>query len=426
MLNINFINTSKIDFDEDIYKSAKDLDKWVSIIKKLTKNVYTFQMSDLKIKQILQDDGNSWKVYVFVKAIENNEVGQGILTQSIVIYRLMASEKSYQIYNLYQIGAVQPKSDSDKDIDKFIDNLKSTILKSMTEITKSSKKRMIFYENIRESNVLYQVYDDMESDSEKDNLIVKMIENGNYRDGENKVLILMRFKGEQKMKVFDELETPSDFSKLIKTPAIRTPYTTKVTKPIFENADYKIYDSIPYGSLSEITKLHNDNMIKQREDSYFRKIIDKNKSVFLVARNNEGEVVGYILTRPQYSPLVTKGLFNTMNFVGIVVSPKIRGQGLGRKLIQLMEKRVVQMNQFEYIYGHVRFSNKSAKRLYQKMGYSLFPIGRYKDTNEIKYRLFKRLKRPNISRTVKEYRKEILIGFSLMLGHEIIHLLRKY
>ena len=84
------------------------------------------------------------------------------------------------------------------------------------------------------------------------------------------------------------------------------------------------------------------------------------------------------------------------------------------------------MNQFEYIYGHVRFSNKSAKRLYQKMGYSLFPIGRYKDTNEIKYRLFKRLKRPNISRTVKEYRKEILIGFSLMLGHEIIHLLRKY
>ena len=37
------------------------------------------------------------------------------------------------------------------------------------------------------------------------------------------------------------------------------------------------------------------------------------------------------------------------------------------------------------------------------MGDSLMPIGRYKDTKEIKYRLFKRLKRPDIGRHLSEF-----------------------
>ena len=141
-----------------------------------------------------------------------------------------------------------------------------------------------------------------------------------------------------------------------------------VSKPIFEGDGYKIYDTISYGSVSEIMDLHNENMTKQRDSEYFRKIINKPKSIMMVAKDDNGKVVGYILTRPQYSPLLrnSKGLYNTMNFVGIVVSPKLRGKGIAQKLIDLMEERVEEMNQFEYIFGHVRFSNKSAQRVYRK------------------------------------------------------------
>ena len=428
MLNVNFINTGKIDFDGDIYKDDKDLNNWVELIKTLTGNIYSFEMKDYKIREILKDDGKLWKVYAFAKAIENKQGDKGIVTQSIVIYKLIASEKGYQIYNIYQIGTVAPKSDSDEVLNKFLEKIQQAIISSMLEIKESSKKRIIFYENIRESNVLYKVYDDMETDSEKDNLIVKMIENGTYKDGETKILVLMRFKGKKKFKIFDEIEKAADFSKLIKTTPLRTTYTTMVTKPIFEGDGYKIYDTLNYAGVSELVKLHNDNMTKQRDEEYFRKILNKSKSIILVAKDDNGKVVGYILTRPEYSPFLrnSKGLYNTMNFVGIVVSPKMRGKGVAQKLISLMEERVKEMNQFEYIFGHVRFSNKSAQRLYRKLGYSLFPVGRYKDTKEIKYRLFKRFKRPDIGRHFNEFRKELIIGFVLVLGHEIIHQIRDY
>ena len=428
MLNVNFINTGKIDFDGDIYKDDKDLNNWVELIKTLTGNIYSFEMTDYKIREILKDDGKLWKVYAFAKAIENKKGDKGIVTQSVVIYKLISSEKGYQIYNIYQIGTVAPKSDSDKALNKFLEKIQQAILSSMLEIKESSKKRIIFYENIRESNVLYKVYDDMETDSEKENLIVKMVENGTYKDGETKILVLMRFKGKKKFKIFDEIEKAADFSKLIKTTPIRTAYTTMVTKPIFEGDGYKIYDTLNYAGVSELVKLHNDNMTKQRDEEYFRKILNKSKSIILIVKDDKGEIVGYILTRPEYSPLLrnSKGLYNTMNFVGIVVSPKMRGKGVAQKLIGLMEERVKEMNQFEYIFGHVRFSNKSAQRLYRKLGYSLFPVGRYKDTKEIKYRLFKRLKRPDIGRHFNEFRKEIIIGFVLVVGHEIIHQIRDY
>ena len=77
MLNVNFINTGEIDFDGDIYKDDKDLNNWVQLIKTLTGNIYSFQMADFKIREILKDDGKLWKVYAFSKAIENKDGEKG-------------------------------------------------------------------------------------------------------------------------------------------------------------------------------------------------------------------------------------------------------------------------------------------------------------------------------------------------------------
>ena len=417
VLNVNFINTGKSSESNKKYRLDRaSLNEFSSIIKELTSNIYSYQMTDLKISEILNDNGKKWKVYAFGDLKKNGVMG----IESIIIYRLILSEKTYEIYNLYQIGSKLPKTDSIEDVEKFMKDLNNTIVDSMKELNLENKKRKIFYENIRESNILYNVYEGMES------VKVKRFQNGLYKDGESKILILMRLIEKKKFKIFDDLNNVGDIDKLIKKgkPQTKSFYVDK--KPVFENDDYKIYDELKYLDTAELVELHNNNMIKQREPSYFKKIIDNNKSVFLVAKDNKGKIVGYILTRPEYSPFIDSGLYNVMNFVGIVVSPNMRGKGLGRKLINMMEERVKKMNQFEYIYGHVRFSNKSAKRLYKKMGYSLFPIGRYKDTKEIKYRLFKRLKGPDFSRGLKTHRKEIIVGLTLLLGHELIHLIREY
>ena len=423
VLNVNFINTGKSSESNKEYRLDRaSLNEFSSLIKELTSNIYSYQMTDSKIREILNDNGKKWKVYAFGDLKKNGVMG----IESIVIYRLILSEKTYEIYNLYQIGSKLPKTDSIANVEKFMKDLNNTIVDSMKELNIENKKRKIFYENIRESNILYNVYDNIQSENKKEIVKVKRFKNGMYKDGESKILILMRLMGKKKFKIFDDLNSVGDIEELLKkgNPQTKSFYVDK--KPVFENGDYKIYDELKYLDIAELVELHNDNMIKQRESSYFKKIIDKNKSVFLVAKDNKGKIVGYILTRPEYSPFIDSGLYNVMNFVGIVVSPSMRGKGLGRKLINMMEERVKKMNQFEYIYGHVRFSNKSAKRLYKKMGYSLFPIGRYKDTKEIKYRLFKRLKRPDFSRSLKTHKKEIMVGLSLLLGHELIHLIREY
>lgn len=423
VLNVNFINTGKSSESNKEYRLDRaSLNEFSSLIKELTSNIYSYQMTDSKIREILNDNGKKWKVYAFGDLKKNGVMG----IESIVIYRLILSEKTYEIYNLYQIGSKLPKTDSIANVEKFMNDLNNTIVDSMKELNIENKKRKIFYENIRESNILYNVYDNIQSENKKEIVKVKRFKNGMYKDGESKILILMRLMGKKKFKIFDDLNSVGDIEELLKKGNPQTKSFYVVKKPVFENGDYKIYDELKYLDIAELVELHNDNMIKQRESSYFKKIIDKNKSVFLVAKDNKGKIVGYILTRPEYSPFIDSGLYNVMNFVGIVVSPSMRGKGLGRKLINMMEKRVKKMNQFEYIYGHVRFSNKSAKRLYKKMGYSLFPIGRYKDTKEIKYRLFKRLKRPDFSRSLKTHKKEIMVGLSLLLGHELIHLIREY
>ena len=53
------------------------------------------------------------------KAIEDKDGNKGIVTQSIIIYKLTTSEKGYQIYNLFQVGVVAPKSDSDRALDRI-------------------------------------------------------------------------------------------------------------------------------------------------------------------------------------------------------------------------------------------------------------------------------------------------------------------
>ena len=169
VLNVNFINTGKSSESNKKYRLDRaSLNEFSSIIKELTSNIYSYQMTDSKISEILNDNGKKWKVYAFGDLKKNGVMG----IESIVIYRLILSEKNYEIYNLYQIGSKLPKTDSTADVEKFMKDLNNTIVESMKELNLENKKRKIFYENIRESNILYNVYEGMES------VKVKTFQNG--------------------------------------------------------------------------------------------------------------------------------------------------------------------------------------------------------------------------------------------------------
>lgn len=429
MLNVNFINIGEIPFEEKSYLHSTQLLRWVNTIKRLTKSIYTYQVNDYKLRAILQDDGKKWKTYAFVYVEESEgddgKINKILVVNSIIIYRVVQTGKKYDIYNIYQIGCLHKGDGSDEDIEHLEKTIADTILESMKVVSKD--RRIIFYENIRETNVLYKVYHDMAKMAAPKPVSVQIVENGKYKDGESKILVLLRVRGTKKFKVFDDIEDAKGFVKLIKATPMTHTTIEYGSKPIFETQDYKIYEGLKsYGELKDIVELHNENMVKQRTVEYFRKIVDRRKSILLVAKNNKGDIVGYILTRPEYSPLVTKGLYDTMNFVGIVVSPQMRGKQVAQTLIFIMEEKAKEMNQFAYIFGHVRFSNKAAQRLYKKLGYSILPIGIYKDTKEVKYRLFKRLGKTDYLRQLNEIKEEIIIGFIIVMGHELIHKIREW
>ena len=411
MLNVNLINIGEIPFEEKSYLHSTQLSRWVNTIKRLTKSIYTYQVNDYKLRAILQDNGKKWKTYAFVYVEEHEgddgKINKILVVNSIIIYRVVQTGKKYDIYNIYQIGCLHKGDGSDEDIEHLEKTIGDTILESMKIVNKD--KRIIFYENIRETNVLYKVYHDMAKMAAPKPVFVQMVENGEYKDGESKILVLLRVRGTKKFKVFDDIEDAREFLKLIK--ATPTTHTTSEyrSKPIFETKDYKIYEGLKYGELEDIVELHNENMVKQRTVEYFRKIIEKKKSILLVAKDNKGDI----------------GLYNTMNFVGIVVSPQMRGNQVAQTLIFIMEEKAKEMNQFSYIFGHVRFSNKAAQRLYKKLGYSILPIGIYKDTKEVKYRLFKRLGKTDYLRQLNEIKEEIIIGFIIVMGHEFIHKIRE-
>ena len=71
----------------------------------------------------------------------------------------------------------------------------------------------------------------------------------------------------------------------------------------------------------------------------------------------------------------------------------------------------------EVIRGHVRESNKKAIEVYRRLGFRLIPDGKYKDTEEIKYRLHMRLKYPPIWPIIKPYAEKLaLVGVGVIIG----------
>ncbi|RLE66137.1 MAG: ribosomal-protein-alanine N-acetyltransferase [Thermoprotei archaeon] len=93
---------------------------------------------------------------------------------------------------------------------------------------------------------------------------------------------------------------------------------------------------------------------------------------FLVAESN-GKIVGYIMCRVEYGKLKTGKLEygRRGHIISIAVIPEMRGQGIGKTLMEKAMKALKEKYKVNEYYLEVRVSNLPAIQLYRKLGFSI-------------------------------------------------------
>ena len=233
--------------------------------------------------------------------------------------------------------------------------------------------------------------------------------NGNFKDGEEK------FQYQLKMKKGKHY--------------LSKPYGKKRTNikplPTPKKGYYKIRDA-KSSDVGEVTVMHNKFLAKKREESYFRNKLNAKDGAFLVAIDSNGSVAGYIACRPERKAGFTKGPYTRLNLVSIGVGEEYRGWGIAKGLIAKIIERAKKFPTIEFIYGHVRGKNISARKLYKRMGFKLKKIGKYKDDKDDKYEFYLRLRLPSVKPYLVKYQQPIIWFAVGVMAHEAIHLVRNY
>ena len=189
-------------------------------------------------------------------------------------------------------------------------------------------------------------------------------DNGTYRDGEEKIHYSYDF---------DIKYISSEFS--------------------IERAKYK--------HLNRIRMLHNQYLLAQKDYSYFSRLMQNKGGVMLAIVDEYGRVVGYLAARRQHKKTNDKDSpYTHLNFVSMAIDESVRGNKLGKALVEKMIFEARESD-VEIIKGHVRESNTHARKLYKDLGFKESILEKYKDTNEDKIKISKRIRYPSIKPFIK-------------------------
>ena len=102
---------------------------------------------------------------------------------------------------------------------------------------------------------------------------------------------------------------------------------------------------------------------------FYKSILDNYPESFLVACNNTGAIIGYIMWRVERTPAITSlKLKNTGHLVSIAVSKIYRRLGVATTLLSHSMKKIKKYKIDEYVL-EVRVSNIEAISLYKKFKY---------------------------------------------------------
>jgi ribosomal-protein-alanine N-acetyltransferase len=105
-------------------------------------------------------------------------------------------------------------------------------------------------------------------------------------------------------------------------------------------------------------------------DSFFEERLRESAETFLVAEDEKGSVIGYIMCRIEYgfSHLKRYGLARKGHIVSVAVLEAHRGNGVGRALVEESLRGMKERGCSE-AYLEVRVSNDSAIALYHHLGF---------------------------------------------------------
>lgn len=141
--------------------------------------------------------------------------------------------------------------------------------------------------------------------------------------------------------------------------------TVKDLNDILELASLMLdfhYKMDPYYKIYEKYEDHRE---------FYKSQLNKKNVQFLIAKNDEGEAVGFgqasIISMPKTrAPKIGK-------LISIFVKPEKRGKGAGRKIFE-NQMSWLKENKVKYIEMHVDARNKKALALWKKQGFKDYQI----------------------------------------------------
>ncbi|KAL8948131.1 MAG: hypothetical protein Q9222_005655 [Ikaeria aurantiellina] len=168
---------------------------------------------------------------------------------------------------------------------------------------------------------------------------------------------------------------------------------------------------------TDISKLNLCNLDPLTEN-YARKFyfdyIAKWPTMFIVAENQEEQIIGYVMGKVEQDPDVLKFLGDKYlpwhgHVTALTVAPQYRQMGLAKQLTAHLDRACEEENAW-FMDLFVRVSNQTAINMYKKMGYSVYrrvvdyysddPTG--KGSSEDAFDMRKSLSRDKKKRYVRE------------------------
>ncbi|MFW9824014.1 MAG: GNAT family N-acetyltransferase [Candidatus Thorarchaeota archaeon] len=124
---------------------------------------------------------------------------------------------------------------------------------------------------------------------------------------------------------------------------------------------------------------------------FYKSILDNYPDTFLIAQNNSGKIVGYIMWRVEKTPsLDSLRYVNKGHLVSIAVSQGYRKRGIAKALLSNSMNALKKYKIHEYVL-EVRVTNYTAIRLYEQYNFQIVNIKKnyYRDGENAYYMTLK-------------------------------------
>ena len=147
--------------------------------------------------------------------------------------------------------------------------------------------------------------------------------------------------------------------------------------------------------LDGVIKVNEEELPEDYPYFFYKSILDNYPESFLLAQNDYGKIVGYIMWRVEKSPsLDSLRYINKGHLVSIAVSQDYRKRGIAKSLLTHSMQAIKKYKVHEYVL-EVRVSNYNAIKLYEQFKFQIVNIKKnyYRDGENAYYMTLKTKKR---------------------------------